>query len=176
MKKLLFTLSIALSVFSFGQKMTDALPMIPEGTTLTLTKDYVLPADSSIVILNALGGEHNGGSYSQMHVVFPASKKWRLVKAGTRFTVEGFVYLNNRKSFKILLNKENVFIYITGIVRPMELDMNVVGDYFDMQFPPMEIYGTDEYIAPKDTIIISPLLPGQIDSIQKLSPDTTEIK
>ncbi len=176
MKKTLFALTIMFSVFSFGQKMTDALPMIPEGTTLTLPKDYVLPADSSIVILNSHGGENNGGSYSQIHVIFPASEKWRLVKKGTSFTVEGFVYMHNRNAFKILLNKKDVFIYVTGIVRPMELKMDVVGNYFDMKFPPMQIYGTDEYVAPKDTIIISPLLPGQIDSLQLLSPDTTKIK
>ncbi len=175
MKKLLFTLAIALSVFSFGQKMTDPLAMIPEGTTLTLPKDYILPADSSIVILNTSGGENNGGSYSQVHVIFPSSHEWRLVKKGTRFTVEGFVYMHNLNAFKILLNKKDVFIYVTGIVRPMELKMDVVGNYFDMQFPPMKIYETDDYVAPRDTIIISPLLPGQIDSLKLLPIDTNKL-
>ena len=55
----------------------------------------------------------------------------------------------------------------------MQLKMNIVGDYFDVTFPPMEIYETDDYVAPKDTIIISPLLPGQVDSLKQL-PSNTE--
>ena len=172
MRKILFTLAIAFSVFSFGQKMTDPLAMIPEGTVITLTTDHVLPADSSTTIFNSIGKNYEGGHYSQIQILYPASKEWRLVKKGTSFTVKGFVYLPNSNAFKILLDQDHVFLYISGIVRPMLLTMNVVGDYFDMKFPPMKIYGTDEYVAPKDTIIIHPLLPGQVDSIQKIAPDT----
>jgi hypothetical protein len=156
--------------------MTDALAMMPEGTVLTLTRSYVIPADSAIVSLNTTGGKHNAGSFENIHLTFDKSAKWRMLEKGTQFTVEGFVYLGNTNAFKFLLNRDDVILYVSGLIRPMEMKIEVMDEYFDIKFPPMEIYGTDKYVAPRDTIIIHPLLPGQVDSLQNTIAKPVEKK
>ena len=176
MKNTFFAIALIFSAFTYGQKLADAFAMIPEGTVLTLNQDYVIPADSALVMLNGTGGEHQGGSFSQIHLTFKKSNEWRTLKKGTQFTVKGFAYLHNIDAFKVLLDHDDVFLFISGIVRPMNLQINIIDDYFDIKFPPRKIYGTDQYEAPRDTIIISPLLPGQVDSIKTLYQDTIKTK
>ena len=168
MKKLILVLAIFTSVASFSQKETTALAMMPEGTILTLKKDYVIPADSSIVFLNRKGGQNNGGSFSNIHLVIKQSDKWRKLQKGTQFTVKGFINMPHIQSFKFIFEDENVFLFVDHMIRPMQIEIGAMDDFFEIVFPPMEIYGTDEYEAPKDTIIISPLLPAEIDSLNEL--------
>jgi len=169
MKKTLFLIAFSISIIGFSQKKTDALAMMPEGTTLTLKKDYIIPADSSLIMLNAKGGQQEGGSFGDIHLMIKSKHNWRVIKKGTQFTVEGFVYLNNNNAYKFLLNRKDIFLYISNLIRPMNLKIDIIDDYFEIVFPPMEIYGTDEYIAPRDTIIISPLMPGEIDSLNTIN-------
>ena len=168
MKNLILVLALIISVAGFSQKETIALAMMPEGTVLTLKKDYVVPADSAIVYLNKEGAQHNGGSYSNIHLIMKKSDKWRMLQKGTQFTVKGFVNMPHIQSFKFILEDENVFLFVDHLIRPMEIQVETMDDFFDIAFPPIKIYGTDEYVAPKDTIIISPLQPAQIDSLQSL--------
>jgi len=170
MRNLILVLALIISVAGFSQKETISIAMMPEGTVLTLKNDYVIPADTAIVYLNKEGDRNNGGSYSSIHLIFKKSNEWRLLKKGTRFTVKAFVNMPHIQSFKFLLEDEEVFLFIDHLIRPMEIKVETMDDFFEVKFPPMKIYGTDEYVAPRDTIIISPLLPAQIDSLQSIEP------
>ena len=168
----LLVITIIASLQLSAQKETDYFFMAPEGTTLTLKKDYTIPADSMLVYLNTKGDQHNS-SFTKIHFTVIPSHKWRVLRAGTVLTIKGITRQRGFYRFKMIFNDKTIYLHVDGVTDPLKLKINLLDPYFDVEFPPIEDYHHFTASVSADTLILDEIHDSQIDSLIKVTPPVT---
>jgi len=168
----LLLIAIVSTLHVSAQEETDYFFMAPEGTILTLKKDYTIPADSMLVFLNTKGDEHTS-SFTKIHLTVTPSHKWRVLRTGTVLVVKGITRQRGFYRFKMIFNDETIYLHVDGVLDPLKLKINLLDDYFDVKFPPMEEYRTHAATVTADTLILDEIHDSQIDSLILATPPLT---